>query len=207
MRYGRLLVTAMSPIRRGASKRVIWICRCDCGSEHAASSSDLVSGSTQSCGCTQHDGRARRTHGQSHTRAFNIWLSMKQRCENPKSHAFRLYGARGIKVCERWQSFGNFLADMGHPATDLTIDRIDNDLGYEPGNCRWADRTTQAKNTRRNILITWRGRTQNISDWARELRISNSTLCRRIRELGIPLAFEKPVRRRANGTFVFTQTA
>lgn len=197
--FGRLTVIGIGESRR--KHRVYWRCRCACGSIKDVAGDQLTSGDSKSCGCNQHAGH-RRTHGQSDKRVHIIWLGMKQRCENPRSHAYRLYGERGIKVCERWQTFENFLADMGHPEPGLTIDRKNNDKGYSPDNCRWATRFDQARNSRRNIMVSHNGITQNLSDWARALKISSSAISRRIRELGVKVAIEGPIVRRRRGANV-----
>jgi hypothetical protein len=96
----------------------------------------------------------------SHTVEHNTWLEMRRRCEDPRRNSYPSHGARGIKVCERWQSFENFFADMGpRPGDEFSIDRIDNDGNYEPGNCRWATRYQQAFNTSRNLIVTAFGKT------------------------------------------------
>lgn len=124
-----------------------WLCRCDCGNNKTVKGIYLTDGATKSCGCNRFAGH-RRTHGKSHTRAFNIWLGMKQRCENPKNPAYRLYGGRGIAICARWQKFENFFADMGPAPNGLSIDRKDNDKGYDRSNCRWATPLQQSRNRR-----------------------------------------------------------
>lgn len=91
----------------------------------------------------------KKTHGKSYSREYRSWQSMIYRCLNPKSHKYASYGARGIKICERWLTFAEFYADMGYRPEGTTLDRINNDLGYEPGNCRWADGSTQARNQRK----------------------------------------------------------
>nr|WP_321985311.1 hypothetical protein [uncultured Lichenicoccus sp.] len=95
----------------------------------------------------------RRVHGRSQTATWNIWKGMRQRCGNPKSPSFQWYGARGITVCDRWNSFQAFLEDMGERPEGLSIDRIDNERGYEPGNCRWADAEAQANNKRQSDVV------------------------------------------------------
>jgi hypothetical protein len=149
-KVGRLVV-----LRRagppGSSPTTRWICQCDCGGTAEVSGADLRRGSTRSCGCLRAEtmASAHRSHGGSSTPEFQAWMSMHKRCENPRMRNFRHYGARGIRVCERWSSFENFLADVGpRPSPEHSLDRIDNDGNYEPTNCRWATRSQQQKNRR-----------------------------------------------------------
>lgn len=111
---------------------------------------------------------------------------MVQRCTNPKNSAYATHGGRGIAVCERWRTFANFLTDMGERPDGLTIERIDNDRGYEPGNCRWATRKEQANNRRTSVLIEFRGESKCLSEWARAIGISPQSMQKRLR-LGWPL--------------------
>lgn len=139
-----------------------WLCVCSCGAEKEVRSDVIAEQKQKSCGCqTVHNKR----HGKSGTGIYHVWLNMKRRCRDPKHHAYKNYGARGIDVCERWNAFENFYADMGDRPLGRTLDRIDNSLGYEPGNCRWATITEQARNMRSNRLITLSGETKSLAEW------------------------------------------
>lgn len=116
-------------------------------------------------------------HGLSKTVGYRTWYAMLQRCQNPRNPVFRRYGGRGITVCDRWQSFENFYADMGsRPTPKHSIDRIDNNGNYEPGNCRWATPHEQARNRGDNYLIEWRGETRCLSDWCEVVGLTYSTV-------------------------------
>lgn len=142
-RYGRLVVT----VERKPGERRIQA-RCDCGKDHSVLLQQW--GRSKSCGCFRTEQLVARstTHGHSGTSIYWTWADMINRCTNPTHHHWAGYGGRGITVCERWRTFANFLADMGERPEGMTLDRIDNDRGYEPGNCRWTDWSTQAKNRR-----------------------------------------------------------
>lgn len=166
-----------------------WICRCNCGNETIVRGDHLRSGRTRSCGCLHSEAASQRllargpihvTHGASDTRAYQTWLSMRQRCNNPNSRFFSYYGGRGIRICERWSVFENFLADMGQPGPGETLDRIDNHGDYEPANCRWATRQAQQNNRRVNRTITHEGQTRTISEWSRATGIHRNTITQRI---------------------------
>jgi hypothetical protein len=129
------------------------------------------------------------TRGHAMTPEYTAWMSMRRRCEDPRGPMFRHYGGRGISVCRRWRkSFEAFLADVGpRPSPLHSLDRIDNDRNYEPGNVRWATRIEQASNKRTSRLIEYRGRTQTAAAWARELGILYNTVLERLKR-GWPAA-------------------
>ena len=152
-RFGRLLVTARAASRHGAR----FHCICDCGSQVVARASNLRGGYTRSCGCLKYEetSKRRRKHGHSvpETSEYRTWKSLKGRCNNPNDKAFHNYGDRGITICDRWRnSFENFFADMGPRPPNLSLERIDNDGNYEPGNCVWDTRRKQNRNQRRTKL-------------------------------------------------------
>lgn len=140
-RYGRLVVIKRGP--NDSMGRTVWECLCDCGNQKAIRATSLAQGLTKSCGCLR--------HGLRGTRLYTIWADMKQRCGNPNNNRFRIYGARGISVCEEWardfKSFYDWAMSHGY-RNDLSIDRIDSDGNYEPLNCRWATASEQNSNRR-----------------------------------------------------------
>jgi len=128
-----------------------------------------------------HGEAAHGAYGERRTKAYRAWASMKSRCLNPAHPAYPRYGGRGVTVCDRWlNSFENFRDDMGHPPNGMTLERIDNNRGYEPGNCKWADWDEQQSNRRDNVWLTFEGRTQTASQWAREVGIKATTISHRI---------------------------
>lgn len=176
-RYGRLVVLRLG-IKRGV--RYYWECRCDCGVTTEVSGANLVSSQVLSCGCLWKESITK--HGQNQSPTYRVWQAMKQRCGNPKADSYIDYGARGIKVCARWKtSFESFLSDMGKkPTSNHSIERLDNSKGYFKSNCIWATPSIQLRNTRRNRNITFLGRTQCITDWAKELGLAANTITYRL---------------------------
>ncbi len=179
-RFGRLV--ALAPVGR-SGRRVMWMCQCDCGKEHAVGADHLTRNMTISCGCHRKQMTAdRRTHGMSRSPEYGIWSNMKTRCYNPHVDSYADYGARGIVVCDAWRSsFEAFIADMGRrPGPKHELDRIDNSGPYSPQNCRWVTRRQNANNKRSNILLTVDGVTRAIGEWATLMGVSYSMILRRV---------------------------
>jgi hypothetical protein len=181
-RFGRLIA-----LRRAANKgrATMWECRCDCGGHVIVWAGALRKGESKSCGCLARDvsrenGRARLRHGYSRTPTHRSWLSMLARCECVTHHAYARYGGRGIKVCDSWHVFEHFLADMGERPAGLTLDRRDNNGGYDAANCYWATRQEQSNNKRDNLKVLIDGREQTVTQWAREMGLSVLTVRGRI---------------------------
>ncbi len=162
-----------------------WDCQCLCGTRRAVLSSSLVRRISLSCGCRNREVATAlsTTHGKSETPEHQIWCHMRSRCHIPTDTGYHNYGGRGITVCDEWrESFAAFFEDMGErPSSEHSIDRIDNDGNYEPGNCRWATTKEQARNTRRSRMLTLNGKTMCVTDWAKEIGLTPSALLYRLR--------------------------
>ncbi len=180
-RFGRAIALERDCSAKG---RVFWRCACDCGNIFSAPSQNLRNGQCKSCGCLQKEVFRKNvtTHGMTKTKAFRTWMGIQDRCYNEKNPKFKNYGARGIKVCDRWlESFENFFADMGHPQPHESIDRENNDGDYSPENCRWADNKTQARNRRSNRFVVLDGESKTIAEWSEITGISQGTISERIK--------------------------
>lgn len=200
-KYGFL--TVLEPLEavidKGGRKRQKIRCQCDCGAIHDVDIHHLLSGKTKSCGCLRHVHReTEKSHQYVGTRIYRIWGNMVNRCTNPNNPAYPNYGGRGIMVCDEWRDFKKFLkwaTENGYNET-LQIDRIDNDGGYFPENCRWTDRITQANNKRSNRITEYGGHVGTLKEIARIYGINYKVLHNRLK-LGwdIDRAITKPVRK------------
>jgi len=181
---GKLVV--IKKLGKDKCGNIIWECKCDCGNRINVISRNLNNNTTKSCGCLKN----KIKHGYSRhgkiSKTYKIWSAMIQRCNNPNDPAYKNYGGRNfpIVVCDRWSNkktgFENFLKDVGEIPKGLTLDRINNNKGYNPNNWRFASRKDQARNRRNNKLYYYNGKKQCISAWAEEYKINKGILRYRI---------------------------
>lgn len=196
-KYGRLTIVREDG-KRGKFR--MWLCECECGGQKRTTIYDLKSGKTKSCGCLSREVLIKRNtrHGLSDTRIYDIWLGMMKRCYNPKTEFYYIYGGRGITVCERWKTFINFYNDTISTYEDgLSIDRFPNPNGnYEPNNFRWATQEEQANNKTTSVFLTYNGKTLTISQWAKEVGISQGLIgSRLIRGWDVERALTLPIQK------------
>lgn len=206
-RFGRLTVIEKGGYLYG--NRRAWLCACECGETKVIYGASLRQGKTRSCGCLKDEvsgaliGAASRTHGEGHNKTieYNSWVSMRQRCLNPNNPAYKDYGGRGIKICDRWNKYENFLADMGRkPDSSYSIERVENNKGYSPENCKWATMEEQCNNRRSNTLITFNGKTATLAMWSKESGTPVERIIKRISTgWNIKDALFKPVRKMTKG--------
>lgn len=181
--FGRLTVLGRGQ-NIGITKA--WLCRCECGRETTVITNSLNAGLTRSCGCLQDELRRRGPmyrHGDTiggRSKEHVIWTAMIRRCGDPSVANFPGYGGRGIGVCERWQIYENFLADMGRCPKGRSLDRRDNEAGYSPDNCRWATRKEQARNTRATLFVAFRGKRRPLREVAEITGVNYFTLYNRL---------------------------
>lgn len=185
--------------RASDSAKTLWYCRCVCGKEKNVGAQSLREGSSTNCGCLRrYTGWKvpRTTHGAAiggkFAKTYRAWRGMRARV-SPNSQDARYYADRGITICERWSSYPLFREDMGECQEGLTLERINNNKGYEPDNCRWATLAEQQRNSRNCRPIIFRGKTQLISDWARDLGVGGAALNRRLKEWPLERALTEPI--------------
>ena len=177
-RFGRLTVIGLDHYDSRHNSH--WLCECDCGNQIVVVRGSLTTGNTTSCGCYRQE--ISTTHGLSGGQLYHVWDNMLQRCENENKPFYYRYGGRGIYVCDEWHDFEIFrdwAMENGYEP-GLSIDRINNNDGYTPENCRWADRITQANNTSGNRFITYNNDTHTIAEWARIFGIKYGLLRNRV---------------------------
>ena len=186
-KFGRLV--AIEPLEQRSKKGyVLWKCKCDCGNDAVVESRYLLNGSTKSCGCYHKEVHADmlKKHGESRSRLYRVYMTRKSRCENPNAHEYENYGGRGIKICDEWQdyeAFAEWARGNGYEDEqrgECTLDRIDTNGDYEPLNCRWVTMKAQQRNRRSNKLITYKGETHCISEWAEIAGIRYGTFIKRL---------------------------
>lgn len=203
-RFGKLTVLSLAGLNKHGS--YMWLCECDCeiGKTKVINGSSLLSGHTTSCGCSRGI-----EHGLSKTKEYHEWCKIKSRCRRENDKRYKNYGARGIDVCDSWydsfQSFYDDVSTLPHfREPGYSIDRIDNDGDYEPGNVRWADSITQQNNKTDNVRITYNGETHTRMEWSRILDIPYETLRYRLNKgwsieraftEEVDLSFSHPVRK------------
>lgn len=189
-RFGKLTVLKYACSYKQRSN---WLCKCDCGNETIVESRLLKSGNVTSCGCVH------KYHGMSGTRLYTIWQHMIDRCYNSNNTNYKNYGGRGIQICDEWKDdagkFCEWALANGY-AKDLTLDRIDVNGNYEPGNCRWATRKEQANNKRNNHFLSCNGEIKTITEWERITGISKQTIYKRLkRGWSVERALTEPVKK------------
>ena len=186
-------LTVIREIERREYMRQI-LCRCSCGREVVVRVYDL--GRNKSCGCEK---KNNWRHGMSGTPEYAAWKSIKTRCYDPNFIEYQHYGGRGIKVCDEWKGdFLTFYEYIGpRPGPGYSVDRIDNDGDYEPGNVKWSTKSEQHRNTRQNLVVTYRGESRPLVEWVEELGLSYKVVQQRLCKLGwsAERAFSTPVRK------------
>lgn len=179
-RFGRLLVISYQG-RIGENAH--WECLCDCGNIRICTSGNLSRGNSKSCGCLRKDLIQQESLNTQESAEYRSWCNAKTRCTNPNARNWHRYGGRGITMCQEWiNSFSSFLQYLGpKPSEKHSLDRIDNNKGYEPGNVRWATPKQQARNMVSNNSITFNGKTMCATDWTAELGLKKWTIVNRLK--------------------------
>jgi hypothetical protein len=174
----------------------MWECLCSCGNIRFYTTGSLNGGSVKSCGCKSYEykhGKIPRKHGMTNTRFYKIWKGAKYRCINPKNCLYKYYGGRGIKICDRWLKFDNFLNDMYQSyeehiricdENNTTIDRIDTNGDYCLENCKWSTWKEQGNNRKTNAFIKFNNINMTVTQWSDKLHINKSTILGRLHKYG-----------------------
>lgn len=183
-KFGKL--TVLGRLENTKNGKTKWLCLCECGKKTSVIGCQLTSGKTQSCGCKKFESH-NKVHGMTKTDIHNKWLQIKQRCYDKNCKTYKMYGAKGIKMCDEWRidfvSFMNWSYKNGY-REGLSIDRIDNSKGYSPENCRWVEWIEQANNRTSNIRFTYNGETKNLKQWCIFFDKNYSLVYERIKKLG-----------------------
>ena len=201
-RFGKIVILSL-PVGRGYRCK----CKCDCGNIKDISLYSILKGVSKSCGCLKSDFTSKRNtiHGLSNTKLYNVYTKIIGRCNNPKQKDFKWYGGKGITICDEWKNdfiaFYNWSIENGYKEETngksniniLSIDRIDNNKGYSPENCRWVNMKTQARNSSRCHYLTYKNLTKCISEWAEFLDVNERTLRDRLKinDFNISLVINK----------------
>lgn len=185
-------LTVLKRVENGIHGNARWECLCECGKTTIVDARNLRSGAVKSCGCLRQVSY-NVTHNSSGTSLYQMWRSMLYRCENPKHTAYKSYGQRGICVCEEWHDFLVFKkwVEETKPSGKVTLDRIDNNKGYTPDNCKWSSPKEQAHNRRSNLLFEYQEKTHDLQQWSEILGFNYKTVHNRIYKLGWD--FEKAI--------------
>lgn len=189
-RFGLLTVIQRADTQKNGT---YWLCKCECGNTTEVRRDHLETGNIKSCGCMQR----KYGHGQTETRLYHIWCTMKARCFTKTSHKYTRYGGRGITMCEEWKNdfaqFYDWSIEHGYQ-DNLSIDRIDNNGNYCPDNCRWVTPTEQSNNTSKNVLIEYKGETGTLSQMARKYGLKPTVVSKRLkRGWSIKRTLETPI--------------
>jgi len=186
-KFGRLSVIKQTG--KDKNGHSLWLCKCDCGKEKIILGISLQSGCTKSCGCLKKELDKKRNLKHNHaqrgkvSKTYNSWVHMIQRCTNPNCEIYKHYGGRGIKVCKRWLKFENFLEDIGEIPKGLTLDRVDNNKGYSPKNCKLSTIKEQSRNKRNNILIPFNDGFLCLKDYCKIKNLNYSTVLWRLNKM------------------------
>lgn len=185
-KFGRLTALYRLHNTKGRTK---WFCICECGNIKEVQISHLIKNNIKSCGCLRKELASKRatTHGKHDTRLYQTWCDIKKRCYNPNNKRYKDWGGRGIAVCSEWkddfQAFYDWAINNGYDDS-LTIDRIDNNKGYEPNNCRWATTKQQTRNRRNTKYITYKGESKPLAEWCEILNLNYDKVKHRINNYG-----------------------